>query len=301
MTITLVWALIHVYESLGQYVTAAHADVARVGGSRDGGAPRARRLPDRAKQLAVARGTPKVDGRLDDAVWEHACFITDFEQKTPDYGAKPTHPMRVAVALDDDTLYVAARMWSNGPDDIDDALTERDVTDQAERFIVSLDPSHTRRIAYSFAVTARGRARRLDPHRRQRGQSRPVVGSGVGREDRALAGWLVGGDGDSAVAAAACRASPRRAGASTSIGICRAATRTCSGARCRKIAQAWASYFGELVDLPPVHPGVNLELLPYASIARARSTKPRRRRRRIARSPASKPASTRSCVPCPAS
>ena len=47
-------------------------------------------------------------------------------------------------------------MWSAGPDDIDDALTERDVTDQAERFIVSIDPSHTRRIAYSFAVTAAG-------------------------------------------------------------------------------------------------------------------------------------------------
>jgi hypothetical protein len=33
-----------------------------------------------------------------------------------------------------------------------------------------------------------------------------------------------------------------------------------------KDRQAWASYFGELVELPPVRPAINLELLPYASV-----------------------------------
>ena len=55
-----------------------------------------------------------------------------------------------------DTLYVGARMWSAGEHDISDALTQRDDTSQAERFIVSFDPAHTQRLAYSFAVTARG-------------------------------------------------------------------------------------------------------------------------------------------------
>src|SRR3569832_2419357 len=110
----------------------------------------------KTKQLEIARGAPKVDGKLDDAVWQTACFIDDFEQKSPNFGAKPTHPIKVAVAIDGETLYVAARMWSNGPTDIDDALTERDVTDQAERFIVSIDPARARRGAGAGAGAAAG-------------------------------------------------------------------------------------------------------------------------------------------------
>ncbi|MEO8549537.1 MAG: hypothetical protein ABI678_06175, partial [Kofleriaceae bacterium] len=46
--------------------------------------------PRGPKQLAVARGAPKVDGRLDDDVWTRACFITDLVQKSPHYGVPPT-------------------------------------------------------------------------------------------------------------------------------------------------------------------------------------------------------------------
>ncbi len=106
-----------------------------------------------AKVLAIAQGPVVVDGVLDDATWQHAQWITDFEQQQPKFGAPPTHPIKVAVAIDGDMLYVGARM-STPRAEIDDALTARDDTGQAERFIVSIDPSHTRRIAYSFAVTA---------------------------------------------------------------------------------------------------------------------------------------------------
>src|SRR5687768_4145015 len=112
--------------------------------------------PTTTKTLAVARGSVNVDGRLDDATWQQACFVSDFTQKVPAYLAKPAHPVRIAIAIDANTLYVGARMWSAGPDDISDALTQRDDTSQAERMIVSIDPSNTRRIAYSFASTARG-------------------------------------------------------------------------------------------------------------------------------------------------
>ena len=112
--------------------------------------------PHRSKTIPVARGSVDVDGKLDDATWATACFVDDFEQKEPLYGARPSRRVTAAVAIDRDTLYVAARMWSDGPHDIDDALTQRDDTQQAERFIVSIDPAHTRRLAYSFAVTAAG-------------------------------------------------------------------------------------------------------------------------------------------------
>src|SRR5947208_2528431 len=98
------------------------------------------------KTLPIARGPVTVDGVLDDATWQTACFADDFEQKQPRFGAPPTHPVRVAIAIDDDTLYVGARMWSGGRAELDDALTQRDDTQQAERFIVSIDPAHTRRL-----------------------------------------------------------------------------------------------------------------------------------------------------------
>src|SRR5437868_1602402 len=99
--------------------------------------------PHDGKVVPVAHGPVAVDGNLEDATWRTACFIEDFEQKTPAFGARPTRRVIAAVAIDGDTLYVAARMWSDGPGDIDDALTQRDDTGGAERFIVSLDPSHT--------------------------------------------------------------------------------------------------------------------------------------------------------------
>src|ERR1044071_2272258 len=112
--------------------------------------------PRTGKSIPAAHGSVEVDGKLDDPTWVAACFIEDFEQKQPAYGAPPSRRVTTAVAIDRDTLYIAARMWSAGPRDIDATLTRRDDTGQAERFIVSIDPSHSRRVAYSFAVTAAG-------------------------------------------------------------------------------------------------------------------------------------------------
>ncbi|CAN5727681.1 hypothetical protein BH11MYX1_BH11MYX1_15580 [soil metagenome] len=216
------------------------------------------------KQLGAARGTPKVDGRLDDEVWQHACWISDFEQKGPVYGAKPTHPLKVAVALDHDTLYVAARMWSAGPADIADALTERDVTDQAERFIVSIDPTHTKRLAYSFAVTARGvRADWIhtDDSEGERDLSwNPVW---IAKTDLLPDGWSV----EMAIPLSQVHL-PREPAERWGINFNWYLPRRNEDVFWRAVPKdrtAWASYFGELVALPPLHPGLNLELLPYVA------------------------------------
>jgi hypothetical protein len=217
-----------------------------------------------AKQIKAARGTPTVDGRVDDEVWQHACWISDFEQKGPVYGAAPTHPLKVAVALDHDTLYVAARMWSAGPDDLDDALTERDVTDQAERFIVSIDPTHTRRLAYSFAVTARGvRADWLhtDDTEGDRDMSwNPVW---VAKTQLLPDGWSA----ELAIPLSQVRL-PREPAERWGINFNWYLPRRNEDVFWRAVPKdrtAWASYFGELVGLPPLHPGLNLELLPYVA------------------------------------
>jgi len=220
--------------------------------------------PRGPKQLAVARGAPKVDGVLDDEVWTRACWITDLVQKSPHYGAPPTHPIKIAAAIDGETLYIAARIWSAGPDDIEDALTQHDDTDQAERFIVSIDPSHTRRIAYSFAVTAAGvRADWIhtDDNEGDRDHSwNPVW---VAKTERLADGWSA----ELAIPLTQVRL-PREPATSWGINFDWFLPRRTEDVFWRAVPKdktAWASYFGELVELPPVRPHVNIELLPYVA------------------------------------
>lgn len=107
----------------------------------------------RTAQIARA---PTIDGRLDEAVWQGADFVSDFSQKQPTFGAPPTRRTEVAMLYDEQALYVGARMYARGRDDIQAVMTRRDVTGSAERIIISFDTFLDRRTAYSFAVTAAG-------------------------------------------------------------------------------------------------------------------------------------------------
>src|SRR5262245_41977943 len=92
----------------------------------------------------VPNGSIRVDGRLDDEVWQKAAPITDFIQKEPTEGAQPTDAMDVRIAYDDDVLYVGARMHSTDGR-IQAPLGRRDSTDQAEHILMSFDKFLDRR------------------------------------------------------------------------------------------------------------------------------------------------------------
>jgi hypothetical protein len=108
-----------------------------------------------ARAVRVAPGTIVIDGRLDEAVWATAPFVTDFTQKEPDEGAAPSDSMQVAFAYDDTALYVAARMSSDHAA-IQSPLGRRDDVGQSEYIIVALDTYLDHRTAYGFGVTASG-------------------------------------------------------------------------------------------------------------------------------------------------
>ncbi len=97
-----------------------------------------------------------VDGKLDDAAWAQAVWISDFVQKRPREGAPPSDSMRIAILYDDAAVYVGARMFSRDPSKIQAPLSRRDNTFQAERMWVSFDSYHDKRTAYSFGVSASG-------------------------------------------------------------------------------------------------------------------------------------------------
>jgi len=108
-----------------------------------------------ATATRVPNGSIRVDGRLDDEVWQKASPITDFIQKEPVEGAPPTDAMDVRIAYDDAVLYVGARMLSKDGR-IQAPLGRRDNVDQAEHILVSFDTFLDRRTAVVFGVTAAG-------------------------------------------------------------------------------------------------------------------------------------------------
>lgn len=118
---------------------------------RASAAPSAKRLP----AVRVARG-PVIDGKLSDPAWREARFVSDFVQKQPSWGQPPSRRTEVAIVYDDEALYLGARMYAEGPEDIQTVMTRRDETGTAERLIISFDTFRDRRTAVTFAVTAAG-------------------------------------------------------------------------------------------------------------------------------------------------
>ena len=99
-----------------------------------------------------------LDGRLDERVYETVAPVTDFVQQEPDEGALATDQTEVWVLFDADTLYIAARCWSEEPDRIVANEMKRDATGMFgnEIFAVVLDTFYDRRNGFNFITNALG-------------------------------------------------------------------------------------------------------------------------------------------------
>jgi hypothetical protein len=109
-----------------------------------------------AVAMQVAEGSIRLDGNLNDAVWNFASPIRDFVQKEPTEGAPPSDEMDVRIVYDEKAIYIGARMYNRESKPIQAPLGRRDGVEQAEYFLVHLDTFYDRRTAYSFGVTASG-------------------------------------------------------------------------------------------------------------------------------------------------
>ena len=99
---------------------------------------------------------PRLDGFLDDEVWRQAEFVSQFVQKDPNEGEPAIHKTEVGFMYDESSLYIAARMYFENPDEIRAYVSRRDRTGNSERIIISLDTYLDRRTAYTFGLTAGG-------------------------------------------------------------------------------------------------------------------------------------------------
>jgi hypothetical protein len=105
---------------------------------------------------AIHSETPvKIDGRLDDAVWQTPGY-GDFTQNDPQDGAPASEKTTVWVAYDGNNLYVAAQLDDSQPDKIVRLLGRRDDGLESDWFVFAVDPYLDRRSGYKFCVNPAG-------------------------------------------------------------------------------------------------------------------------------------------------
>ena len=115
----------------------------------------AERTRKQAQAVRVPSGSVRLDGRLDDAVWQNAPPLADFLQAEPTENGSPTDRTDVRFVYDETALWVGARMES-GSHGVQAPMSRRDDGGQAEYLQIELDTFLDRRTAYMFGVTASG-------------------------------------------------------------------------------------------------------------------------------------------------
>lgn len=102
----------------------------------DGAAP----PPERVAATAIPSATAvRVDGDLNDAVWQTAPAITGFRQRDPREGAAPTYETEARVLYDATALYVAVQAFDPEPKRIVGIRTRRDEGSPSDWVSVLID------------------------------------------------------------------------------------------------------------------------------------------------------------------
>ena len=98
----------------------------------------------------------RVDGDLNDAIWQTVPAITGFRQREPNDGAPATYETEARVAYDSTALYIAIQAFDPEPNRIVGIRTRRDEGSPSDWVSVLVDSFHDRRSAYEFAVNRAG-------------------------------------------------------------------------------------------------------------------------------------------------
>jgi hypothetical protein len=104
-----------------------------------------------------AEHAPRIDGRLNDEIWQRIDPITDFVQVWPEDGAPATERTEARIAYDRDNLYFAFRFYDRSPELIRAKNLERGGrNDRDDHAYIGLDTFRDGRNAYLFEMNALG-------------------------------------------------------------------------------------------------------------------------------------------------
>jgi hypothetical protein len=140
------------------------------------------KIPHGSKNYTAvrAKAAPKIDGVLDDAVWQQAPRDTRFlSMRSKPFGQPTREPTEVQVAFDEKNLYVAFRCGFGGKRPRDDSfpMDELAVLGEAESAGMLIDPLHNHSSAFAFVVSRSGV--RADAEITDSGQNRNIDWRGI--------------------------------------------------------------------------------------------------------------------------
>lgn len=109
-------------------------------------------------QAVYIETVPKIDGVLDEAVWQSAPVATDFIENTPNPGRIASQKTEAMVLYTTEGIYVGAKLYDSAPDSILKQLSIRDASGNvnADNFAIYIDGMFTQQTDFTFKVTAAG-------------------------------------------------------------------------------------------------------------------------------------------------
>jgi hypothetical protein len=97
----------------------------------------------------------RIDGVLDEGVWQAAPAITTFTQLVPNEGAPASERTEIRVLFDDNALYIGARLYDRSP--VTTRLGRRDMSMSASDWLTLIfDSYHDHRTAFGFEINPSG-------------------------------------------------------------------------------------------------------------------------------------------------
>ena len=99
--------------------------------------------------------SPKVDGLVDDSIWDLVEWGADFVEVNPDENTPPTEQTKFKILYDQKHLYIAILALDSVPETITKRLSRRDGF-EGDRVNILIDSYHDLRTAFLFTVTAAG-------------------------------------------------------------------------------------------------------------------------------------------------
>src|SRR6516162_2921746 len=124
--------------------------------------PEQMEAPSELRSLQAARvdNAPKLDGTLDDPLWQLATPIANFLQREPYEGQPPTERTEVRVLYTKHSVYFGITCFDSNPKGIVATELRRDVTQHLDDYFeIVIDSAHDRRNAYVFQVNPLGAQR----------------------------------------------------------------------------------------------------------------------------------------------
>src|SRR5215469_10462033 len=114
----------------------------------------------RTAQASRVERAPRLDGTLDDPLWQQATPIDNFLQREPFEGQPPTERTEVRILYSKHEIYFGITCYDSDSKAIVATELRRDVSQELDDYFeIIIDSAHDRRNAYVFQVNPLGTQR----------------------------------------------------------------------------------------------------------------------------------------------